>query len=284
MRPTSGRPLMYLAGLKDDYEHDGRVITQILADPNRALSGPGVAGLGACYKQLNSSVGQFGAYTLQADTKAIESSSAGDARYTSTDKALTGLDKVRDALALRIKGELEAAAFGNKPIFGGQARRRSPARRSSPGPPCWRITPDHRCGPPPRGGGPQPCSAPGAGVAQLGGDLLRPAARRGDPGLDRLHRHPGPRHHQAQPRPLPRHGAGRGRRPPGGPGPAGGRVRGRRRRRSHAGRRGRRAGRTPRLPSWPNGPWPRAPCPRSSLARRRSARWPGGPPTSCSTG
>jgi hypothetical protein len=118
IRPT----LIYLAGLKDDYEHDGRVITQIVADPNHALSGSGVAALGACYKQLNSSVGQFGAYTLQADTKAIESSSAGDARYTSTDKALTGLDKVRDALALRIKGELEAAAFGNKPVFAAGAQ------------------------------------------------------------------------------------------------------------------------------------------------------------------
>ena len=39
IRPT----LIYLTGLKDDYEHDGRVITQILADPNHALSGPGVA-------------------------------------------------------------------------------------------------------------------------------------------------------------------------------------------------------------------------------------------------
>ena len=57
---------MYLTGLNDDYEHDGRVITQILADPNHALRGPGVAALGACYKQLNSSVGQFGTYTLQA--------------------------------------------------------------------------------------------------------------------------------------------------------------------------------------------------------------------------
>ena len=40
-RPTSGRPLMYLTGLQDDYEHDGRVITAVLANPNRALSGPG---------------------------------------------------------------------------------------------------------------------------------------------------------------------------------------------------------------------------------------------------
>jgi hypothetical protein len=117
IRPTE----MYLVGLKDDYEHDGRVITQILASPNRALSGSAVARLGACYKQLNSSVGQFGNDTLQASTKAIESSSPGDFRYLATDKALVALDKVRDAVALKIKAQLEAAAFGDQPIFGAGA-------------------------------------------------------------------------------------------------------------------------------------------------------------------
>jgi hypothetical protein len=113
IRPT----MLYLAGLRDDYEHDGRVITQILTDPNRALRGPGVAALGACYKQLNSSVGQFGAFTLRADTRAIESSSPGDARYIVTDKVLTALDRARDAIALPIKAQLEAAAFQDRPIF-----------------------------------------------------------------------------------------------------------------------------------------------------------------------
>jgi hypothetical protein len=114
IRPT----LMYLTGLTDDYEHDGRVVTQILADPNRALRGPGVASLGACYKQLNASVGQFGNYTLQAATAAAESNTTSDSEFTQVNAALSGLEKVRDALALRIKGELEAAAFGDRPIFG----------------------------------------------------------------------------------------------------------------------------------------------------------------------
>jgi hypothetical protein len=116
VRPTE----MYLLGLTDDYEHDGRVITEILSNPNNALAAPGVAQLGACYKQLNSSVGQFGAYTLQADTAAIESSTRGDLEYLVTDKALAGLEKIRDAVALSIKGELEAAAFQDKPIFAPQ--------------------------------------------------------------------------------------------------------------------------------------------------------------------
>src|SRR5689334_15689411 len=114
IRPT----LIYLTGLKDDYEHDGRVITEILRHPNRALGAPGVASLGACYKQLNSSVGQFGAFTLHAATAAVESDTPGDARYRAVDAALAGIDKLRDALALRVKGELEAAAFGRQPIVG----------------------------------------------------------------------------------------------------------------------------------------------------------------------
>ena len=114
---------MYLAGLRDDYEHDGRVITQFLAHPNGALRSPGVAALGACYKQLNSSVGQFGTATLQAATKAIESTSAGDQTYLRTDQVLSALERARDGLAGKIKGELEAAAFNDTPVRGaaGQA-------------------------------------------------------------------------------------------------------------------------------------------------------------------
>jgi hypothetical protein len=114
IRPT----LMYLTGLKDDYEHDGRVITQVLAAPNTALSAPAVTSLGACYKQLNSSVGQFGNFTMQASTAGVESSTIGDGEYKTINAALTGLDRLRDTLALRVKGELEAAAFAAQPIFG----------------------------------------------------------------------------------------------------------------------------------------------------------------------
>ncbi|HEY1004431.1 MAG TPA: hypothetical protein VGD83_32820, partial [Streptosporangiaceae bacterium] len=87
LRPT----LMYLTGLKDDYEHDGRVITQILSDKNHALAGRGVAALGACYKQLNSSVGEFGTFTLQASTAAAESGTARDRKYKTVNSILAGL-------------------------------------------------------------------------------------------------------------------------------------------------------------------------------------------------
>ena len=112
IRPT----IMYLTGLRDDYEHDGRVISQILASPNAALSDPATTTLGECYKQLNSSVGEFGTDTLQAATKAIESTSSGDQVYQGTDTILSGLEVVRDRLAEQVKGELEAAAFSGTPI------------------------------------------------------------------------------------------------------------------------------------------------------------------------
>ncbi len=83
---------------------------------------PRPEGRGARQKQLNSSVGQFGNFTLQASTAAVESSTAGDSRYKAVNAALAGLDKLRDALALRIKGELEAAAFSGQPVFGAQGQ------------------------------------------------------------------------------------------------------------------------------------------------------------------
>jgi len=112
IRPT----MMYLTGLTDDYEHDGRVITQILANPNKALRAGVVPALGECYKQLNSSVGKFGTATLQFATKGIESTSPGDSEYLATDRALVTLGNARDQLAGVIKQDLENAAFHNTQI------------------------------------------------------------------------------------------------------------------------------------------------------------------------
>jgi hypothetical protein len=112
IRPT----LMYLTGLKEDYEHDGRVVTELLTKVHGELRSPQVRALGACYKQLNSSVGEFGTATLQADTAAIESTSSGDGSYTATVTKLTRLEQQRDQLAQRIKGELENAAFEGESI------------------------------------------------------------------------------------------------------------------------------------------------------------------------
>jgi hypothetical protein len=113
IRPT----LMYLTGLRDDYEHDGRVVSEILQSPNAALSAPGVSALGACYKQLNSSVGVFGTDTLMASTAGLESTSPGDHAYTQSERTLVFLDELRDAVAGAVKLSLDAAAFSNAPVF-----------------------------------------------------------------------------------------------------------------------------------------------------------------------
>jgi hypothetical protein len=112
IRPT----VMYLLGLKDDYEHDGRVISQVLTNPNRALRAKGVSVLGECYKQLNSSVGKFGTATLRFATTGIESNSPGDTQYLATDKILRTLNVARDRLAGVIKQDLENAAFENTTV------------------------------------------------------------------------------------------------------------------------------------------------------------------------
>jgi hypothetical protein len=77
-----------------------------------------VAQLGACYKQLNSSVGKFGTDTLIASTAALESNSSGDKTYGHVEHALRVLNVARDKLAIQIKGELEDAAFGDATIHG----------------------------------------------------------------------------------------------------------------------------------------------------------------------
>jgi hypothetical protein len=107
---------MYLLGLHTDYVQDGRAITQILTNPNRALSSQQATQLGEVYKQLNSSVGEFGAYTLTASTKAIESNTPGDHQFVTVNAALTSLDKQRDALAGQIKDELYNAENWGTPI------------------------------------------------------------------------------------------------------------------------------------------------------------------------
>jgi len=108
--------MMYLTGLRDDYTPDGRVISQILAWPSFALDRPSTVRLATCYKQLNSSVGEFGAATLIADTNATESTSPGDTTYDLIVSALRRLEASRDFVADLIKHQLTAAAFYGIPI------------------------------------------------------------------------------------------------------------------------------------------------------------------------
>jgi acid phosphatase len=121
IRPT----ILELVGLKDSYVSDGRVLTDILSpsvlpgslNANRTT----VAALGAAYKQIMASFGQFSLDTLVASTGALGTDSAGDAVYNETETALSNLGTQRDALAAQMRLALWRAEFGNQKIDQKQA-------------------------------------------------------------------------------------------------------------------------------------------------------------------
>ena len=115
MRPT----LLALVGLKDDYVGDGRVLVEDLTNPPDKSGQPKFERLAACYKQLNSSVGQFGTDLIVADTAALKTGSAGDdSAYESVLDQIKSLGTARDQLATKVKGDLFDAEFNNTPIPG----------------------------------------------------------------------------------------------------------------------------------------------------------------------
>ena len=114
VRPT----ILRLAGLADDYVMDGRVITEITRGDGRLRR---TADLGACYKQLNASVGRFGTDTLVASTAALAGGSAAqDGAFSATDAALSALGARRDEVATTIKNDLDKVEFR-----GGRVDRRT---------------------------------------------------------------------------------------------------------------------------------------------------------------
>ena len=112
--------IMALTGLKDDYVPDGRVLTEDLSVTPGRTSQPGFDALAKCYKQLNSSVGQFGTDMIVADTKALKTgSSTSDSTYQRVNAEIKLLGTARDALATRIKNDLFSAEFENRSIPAG---------------------------------------------------------------------------------------------------------------------------------------------------------------------
>jgi hypothetical protein len=122
---TNVRPTMLtLAGLKDDYAHDGRVLIEALdikATPQTLIAHrETLLRLGAAYEQVNASFGQFGMDLLKASTKAITSTD--DAVYSRIEDSIASLTAQRDSLAGQIKAALNAAAFDGQEINNEQAR------------------------------------------------------------------------------------------------------------------------------------------------------------------
>ena len=113
LRPT----LLHLAGLADDYQSDGRVISQVLSSPAQSMRD--TEALAVAYQQINSSVGQFATDTMLADSAALASGSASnDSAYLSEQARLRHLADNRDKLAGEIKAVLTQAAEGQSPSHG----------------------------------------------------------------------------------------------------------------------------------------------------------------------
>ena len=113
IRPT----MLFLLGLKDDYQSDGHVITQALDSVPPALQA--TRDLAKGYDQIESSVGQFGTDTLIADTRALASgSSSDDSAYETEQGTLGQLADDRDTAVAKIKKVLSNAAAGITPNHG----------------------------------------------------------------------------------------------------------------------------------------------------------------------
>lgn len=72
--------------------------------------------LGAAYKQLDAPFGSFGLDTLNADTKALAGTSAGDGSYLATDGQLQACESARSALVPRIQAPLFDAETGQRQV------------------------------------------------------------------------------------------------------------------------------------------------------------------------
>ncbi|HME00958.1 MAG TPA: hypothetical protein VKM93_27070 [Terriglobia bacterium] len=121
VRPT----MLVLAGLQDDYQHDGRALVEDLNNSTLPAplqsSGPLSSGaafrlLANYYKQINAPLGPLGMSTLASSTTAVASNDPNDATYNRIETAISNLTTQRDALAAQMLSIIEAAEFSGKPV------------------------------------------------------------------------------------------------------------------------------------------------------------------------
>jgi hypothetical protein len=116
IRPT----MLTLLGLNDDYQHEGRALTEKFtgwARPAAVKKDGTFVALAQVLKQINAPVAPFGLASLHASTVAMESGDVnGDTTYTSIEGQLAAFGTQRDALVAQIVPLLEAAEFDGTPI------------------------------------------------------------------------------------------------------------------------------------------------------------------------
>ncbi len=114
---TDTRPtMMELLGLHDDYQHEGRVLFEVMqswALPDAVRDHlTQLTRLAQIFKQINAPVGDLGLMTLQTSTKALKSSSPNDRTYIRLENQLLSITRMRNHIAGRILNILETAEFG----------------------------------------------------------------------------------------------------------------------------------------------------------------------------
>src|SRR5581483_11987385 len=125
---TDIRPTMLTAlGLTDDYAHDGRVLFEVLEEravpQSLRAHNETLQRLADAYKQINAPVGQLGLMSLRISTVALQGNAPGDATYAQLENRLATFTQQRNALATRMIGMLEAAAFRGQAIDEQQAKQ-----------------------------------------------------------------------------------------------------------------------------------------------------------------
>jgi hypothetical protein len=111
-----------LVGLRDDYRHDGRALLDVIDQGAVAINGnrDALLQLGHVYKQLDATVGAFGTAVVKADTRAVASGNGpNDGMYLAFENQLNSLTSDRDAVALQISQQLEAAVYDQAQISDG---------------------------------------------------------------------------------------------------------------------------------------------------------------------
>jgi hypothetical protein len=120
IRPT----VLSLAGLTDDYVHDGRVIFEILHEqalPPAVRRGREILHrVAVAYKAINAPVGPLGLRSLKIATAGVESA---DADYAKVTGSIQDLTTARNAIADAMISVLEGAAFSNTPVDEQEAQR-----------------------------------------------------------------------------------------------------------------------------------------------------------------
>jgi hypothetical protein len=115
---TDVRPTMVsLAGLTDDYSHDGRVVFEVLdrnvlpqslREHDETLSA-----LAAAYKAINAPLGELGRKSFRIATQALTSDAT---TIEALDGQINDLTARRNAIASSMIAMLEAAEFQHKPV------------------------------------------------------------------------------------------------------------------------------------------------------------------------